>query len=71
LEVLMTTPVTENERAKILRLARDGTKYRDVARILGRPYGTIASIISRAILDGELERRREREDRRELRDYSY
>ena len=57
-------PIELQERIKIIRMARDGAPYRDIAKVLGRPLGSIKTAISDAILAGKLEPRRERADRR-------
>lgn len=57
-------PMELQERIRIIRMAKDGALYRDIADALGRPIGSIKTAISDAILAGKLEPRRERIDRR-------
>ena len=55
----------------MLTLARDGVKHTEIARRLDRPIGSVSRIISDAILEGHLEHRYQRDNKRTTRSYDY
>lgn len=63
-------PTTAIERATILALAIGGMAWKAIAVEAGRPQGTINGILSKAILQGELERRRRWDEPRKLHSYT-
>lgn len=57
-------PMSEEERKAIWIMASEKLPYKDIARILGRPLGTISQTISHGIMNGIIDRRVEREHKR-------
>lgn len=48
-------PVTAADRRKAIRMRNAGMSYREIAKTLNRPLGTISGIVSLAILRGQLD----------------
>lgn len=50
-------PLTDGEITTIIRACRIGTKYREIAEVVGRPLGTVKTALSRLRLAGIVEYR--------------
>ena len=51
--------MTEEERNRIISLRNEGKTYPELAKLTGRPMGTISSVLSEAIVTGKIVRKRE------------
>lgn len=49
-------PMTDEERNLIITLRIQGKSYPELSKLTGRPMGTISSVLSLAILQGECPR---------------
>lgn len=56
--------LSEPERKAIYTMADEGLAYKDIAKIMQRPQGTINQVISKGILLGVVKRRVERTNTR-------
>ena len=52
-------PMSDSERDLIITLRMQGKTYPDLAKMTGRPLGTISSVLSAAIYDGKCPRIRD------------
>lgn len=52
-------PMSDQERDLIIALRMQGKTYPDLAKMTGRPIGTISSVLSAAIYDGKCPRIRD------------
>jgi len=53
--------MSQEERDRIISLRNEGKTYPELAKITGRPMGTISSVLSEAIVTGRIARKREME----------
>ena len=56
-------PMSQTERDMIIALRIQGKTYPELAKITGRPMGTISSVLSMAILQGDCDRMRDLDPR--------
>lgn len=56
--------ISEDERRRILSMALNGARYREIAQAFDRPQGTINRLISDAIMAGLVPRRKAQENAR-------
>ena len=49
-------PMTDSERKSIISGRKAGKSYKELAKMTGRPLGTISSVLSMAIWEGKTDR---------------